>query len=129
MSTAAFRSWQRGWAKSRVSVPSPRARRWIVRVAHAYPNPLPSAQRGSPSSKEPLNKSHMSRVSAMASDARPYLATEGAANSLAYSQAAQQRRWGHCAETRRDGAYAEVPYLGAMKKAVALFVSLVLCAG
>src|SRR5438552_1073492 len=22
----------------------------------------------------------------------------------AYSQAAQQRRWGHCAETRRDGA-------------------------
>src|SRR5258708_7808578 len=31
--------------------------------------------------KEPLNKSHMSRVSAMASDARPHLPTEGAANS------------------------------------------------
>src|SRR5438132_10776592 len=39
--------------------------------------------------KEPLQKSHMSRVSvAMASDARPQLPTEGAANSLAYSQAA-----------------------------------------
>ncbi len=39
--------------------------------------------------REPLNKSHMSRVSgAMASDAR----RRGAANSAYYSQAAQQSR-------------------------------------
>jgi hypothetical protein len=51
--------------------------------------------------KEPLQKSHMSRVSgAMAPDARPRLPTAGAANSSCYSQAAQQRRWSHCAETR-----------------------------
>jgi hypothetical protein len=55
--------------------------------------------------EEPLSESHMSRVSgAMASDARRHLPTAGAANSSFYSQAAQQRRWGHCAETRRDGA-------------------------
>src|SRR5213593_3890354 len=47
----------------------------------------------------------MSRVSvAMASDAR----RRGAANSSYYSQAAQQRRWGHCGETRRDGAFRAI---------------------
>src|ERR1700675_3860740 len=54
---------------------------------------------------EPLQKPHMSRVSvAMASDAR----RRGAANSSSYSQAAQQRRWGHCGETRRDGAFRAI---------------------
>src|SRR5207248_834583 len=47
---------------------------------------------GKSNAEEPLNKPHMSRVSAMAPDARPQLPTEGEANSLPYSQAAQQRR-------------------------------------